>query len=143
MKSEPEVGLGGVQRWFTRTGNLHRTDGPAVVYPDGQEMWYFNGERHRIGGPACYGGLPGATAWYHCNRLHREDGPALVQADGSEDWFLFGERHRTDGPALIRNGITEWYVHGKQCTNTREYQLATKLTDAEMAAVILRYGSID
>ena len=120
MKSEPEVGLGGVQRWFTRTGNLHRTDGPAVVYPDGQEMWYFNGERHRIGGPACYGGLPGATAWYHCNRLHRED-----------------------GPALIHNGKVEWYVHGKQYTNTREYQLATKLTDAEMAAVILRYGSID
>ena len=31
---------------------LHREDGPAVVYADGDKSWYFNGKRHRMDGPA-------------------------------------------------------------------------------------------
>lgn len=31
---------------------LHRTDGPAIVWEDGDEEWYQNGELHRMDGPA-------------------------------------------------------------------------------------------
>lgn len=35
-----------------RLGKLHRTHGPAVVYPDGSYAWYNQGLRHRTDGPA-------------------------------------------------------------------------------------------
>jgi hypothetical protein len=31
---------------------LHRLDGPAVIYTNGDKEWFFMGMRHRIGGPA-------------------------------------------------------------------------------------------
>jgi len=55
----------GTERWH-RNGVLHRTDGPAISYPDGTERWYRNG------------------------RLHRTDGPAITHADGSQEWFSDG-----------------------------------------------------
>jgi hypothetical protein len=35
--------------------NLHREDGPAVIYPFGEEQWYRNGKLHREDGPAIDG----------------------------------------------------------------------------------------
>jgi hypothetical protein len=32
---------------------LHREDGPAIEYADGDKHWYLNGKRHREDGPAC------------------------------------------------------------------------------------------
>lgn len=34
---------GGAQVWF-EDGKVHRTDGPAVVSPDGVERWYVKGD---------------------------------------------------------------------------------------------------
>ena len=48
-------------------GQLHRTDGPAVEYPDG------------------------GTEWWYKNRPHRTDGPALDYADGTKKWYLHGQ----------------------------------------------------
>ena len=31
---------------------LHRTDGPAIEYPDGNKQWVVNGKLHRLDGPA-------------------------------------------------------------------------------------------
>lgn len=31
---------------------LHRVDGPAVIYVHGTEEWYINGQPHRENGPA-------------------------------------------------------------------------------------------
>ena len=31
---------------------LHRVDGPAVEYPNGDKEWWVNGKRHREDGPA-------------------------------------------------------------------------------------------
>lgn len=31
---------------------LHSTDGPAIIWGDGDEEWYQNGELHRMDGPA-------------------------------------------------------------------------------------------
>ena len=43
---------------------LHREDGPAVVYADGDRLWYLNG------------------------KLHRMDGPALEYASGRKMWYI-------------------------------------------------------
>jgi len=33
-------------------GELHREDGPAVIFPSGHSQWWINNKRHRIDGPA-------------------------------------------------------------------------------------------
>jgi hypothetical protein len=51
---------------YKLNGALHREDGPAIKYLDGEKQWFKNGERHR------------------------EDGPAVVYDDGVEEWWLEG-----------------------------------------------------
>jgi hypothetical protein len=51
--------------WF-QNGCFHRTDGPAISCPNGDQYWYQNGE------------------------LHREDGPARVYSSGSNEYWLNG-----------------------------------------------------
>ena len=48
-------------------GKLHREDGPAREWANGDKSWYLNG------------------------KLHREDGPAREYADGSKSWYLNDE----------------------------------------------------
>ena len=48
----------GVVEWRDADGRLHRSGGPARIFPSGREEWYRHGE------------------------LHREDGPAVVHANG-------------------------------------------------------------
>ena len=62
-----EIDKWGTKQWYNKKGQLHRTDGPAVVYADGTKQWWQNDERHRT------------------------DGPAVVYADGTEIWFINGE----------------------------------------------------
>ena len=45
MPPERIVDRTGAEHWFNPSGLLHRTDGPAVVYPDGNHSWWLNGER--------------------------------------------------------------------------------------------------
>lgn len=47
---------------------LHRLDGPAVEYANGDREWYQN------------------------NKLHRENGPAREYADDYMEWWLKGVR---------------------------------------------------
>ena len=47
-----------------KNGQLHRTDGPAVIKPNGHQAWYLDGKRHR------------------------EDGPAYIGPDGYQEWYL-------------------------------------------------------
>ena len=54
----------GSQHWY-RNGELHREDGPAIVYPNGPQHWYRNG------------------------KSHREDGPAVIRPDGYQEWCLY------------------------------------------------------
>ena len=53
-------------RWFYKH-NLHREDGPAIEYINGDREWWLNG------------------------KLHREDGPAIEFANGDKKWFLEGK----------------------------------------------------
>ena len=92
MKDKPicETDSYGSKRWYLN-GELHRTDGPALEYPDGDKRWYLNGKYHRI------------------------DGPAIEFAHGSEEWWVNGLLHRTNGPARkFGDGYTEYWINGKR-----------------------------
>jgi len=66
---------------------LHRIDGPAAEYANGDKIWYVNGKRHRLDGPALeYAN--GDKKWYVDGKLHRVDGPAVEYFDGSKSWFI-------------------------------------------------------
>jgi hypothetical protein len=70
---------------------LHRTDGPAIEYADGNKQWWVEDKRHRL------------------------DGPAVEHADGSVEWWVEDKRHRTDGPAVEHvDGSKEWWVEDKR-----------------------------
>ena len=67
LKYRIEVDEYGSRRYYNTNGLLHRTDGPAVEYADGDKSWYQNGQLHRI------------------------DGPAVEWADGIKEWYINGE----------------------------------------------------
>jgi len=54
-------------KWFNLEGKLHREDGPAVEWANGDKSYYLNG------------------------KLHREDGPALEDVDGYKSYSINGE----------------------------------------------------
>ena len=74
--------------WYKEgTDILHREDGPAIEYANGDKSWYKEG------------------------KLHRLDGPACEYANGNKFWYKEGKRHRLDGPAIKwADGYTKWYV---------------------------------
>lgn len=43
----------------------HREDGPAIIYANGHQCWYFNGQRHRLDGPACYNIYNQNNSWWY------------------------------------------------------------------------------
>ena len=89
----PIIDARGNHCWYNEHGELHRTDGPAMIYLTGSQFWYLNDE------------------------LHRADGPAVDCPDGYQLYFIHGKQHRTDGPASIcPDGTTEYWIHGNLLT---------------------------
>ena len=68
LKYRIETDERGTRRYYNSAGQLHRLDGPAVVYAGGANAWYQNGLRHRT------------------------DGPAIERADGTKRWYINGVR---------------------------------------------------
>jgi hypothetical protein len=66
--SQPKIEVDpyGTKHWYLND-KLHREDGPAVEYTDGEKEWYLN------------------------NVLHREDGPAIEWSNGTKFWYLNGK----------------------------------------------------
>ena len=88
--------------WFLN-GQVHREDGPAVIWADGGQEWWLNGQRHR------------------------EDGPAVIWADGGQEWWLNDQIHREDGPAYIgADGTQSWWLNSQEYTE-RDFNEKTKL----------------
>jgi len=54
------------KRWYLND-KLHREDGPAIEFADGEKSWYLDG------------------------KLHRVDGPAIEDANGTKYWYLNGK----------------------------------------------------
>jgi hypothetical protein len=104
-------------KWYRNEQvQLHRIDGPAIEWADGNKAWFVNGQLHRPDGPA-WEGANGGKEWWVTGRLHRTDGPAIEWASGGKEWWVNGQRHRTDGSAVEwASGGKEWWVNGQQLT---------------------------
>ena len=89
--------------WY-KEGELHREDGPAVEYANGDKSWYKE------------------------NKLHREDGPAVEYVNGDKSWYKEGIRHREDGPAVeYANGEIQYWLNNKYYSYTEWYAIVNKL----------------
>ena len=86
-KPKIEINKNGDKVWRLPNGDLHRENGPAIEYADGDKCWYLNDKRHREDGPAIEY-ADGEKWWYLNGKLHREDGPAVEFADGDKQWYL-------------------------------------------------------
>jgi len=103
----------GDKEWYKR-GKLHRDDGPAYEHSL-KEKWFCNGVLHRVDGPAYRDHM--RDTWYFNGKQHREDGPAQIGVGifkGEFHWYIHGKLHRVDGPALITMyGDRQWFLNGK------------------------------
>lgn len=80
------------EKQYWENGELHRIDGPAVIYANGDKFYYQH------------------------NLLHRDKGPA-IDSDGARYWYVNGIRHRVDGPAVILpGGYREFWINGQKYT---------------------------
>ena len=101
-------------KWINGVHELHRVDGPAVEYANGDKEWHQNGQQHRLDGPAIEY-KDGHKVWYQNGKLHRLDGPAIEYASGHKEWHQNGQRHRLDGPAVeYIDGSKAWYQNGQR-----------------------------
>jgi hypothetical protein len=102
----------GVEKWLL-DGKLHRRGGPAAIYPDGREEWWYHGIFNRVDGPRIKTG--NVEIWYKDHKMHRLNAPAVLYPSGEKEWWVDGKRHRVDGPAIIKpNGTKEWWVKGSR-----------------------------
>jgi hypothetical protein len=93
---------------------VHREDGPAIEYANGNKQWFIHGKRHRKDGPTIEWASGSKEWWFH-GKLHRENGPAIEGANGDKYWYLNGKLHREDGPAKeYADGYKFWYLDGKE-----------------------------
>jgi len=95
---------GDTLRW-SRLGQVHRDDGPAIITIDGDTLWVRSGKLHRDDGPAAIT-ADGTALWYRHGKLHRTDGPAIIYADGSEAWFVNGQRADAPAPRTAQFGCS-------------------------------------
>ena len=68
LKYRIVVDARGTRRYYNSTGQLHRTNGPAVIWADDHKEWWQNGQLHRTGGAA------------------------IEYADGDKWWFINGKK---------------------------------------------------
>ena len=76
------------------SGELHNSNGPALIWENGQHKeYYIKGQRHN------------------------PNGPAIVWADGSKAYYINGQLHNENGPAIIWvNGYKAHYINDKKLT---------------------------
>ncbi len=104
-------------------GQIHRDNGPAIVYNNGRKQeWYRYGRRHRDASYVPGEGLVDQPAIIHQNKLiyyrngwlHRDDdGPAIIQGT-TMFWYKNGWRHRDgDLPAVVYPDTQEWWQNNQ------------------------------
>jgi hypothetical protein len=75
-KTKPVIDHLGTKQWF-RDGELHRVNGPAIEYANGDRVWFFKGH------------------------LHRTNGPAVEYINGDKYWYLNGVEYPEDQFRLL------------------------------------------
>jgi hypothetical protein len=101
-------------------GELHRLDGPAIEYVNGDKEYWLNNVRIKKEDlsinkwPKCTINGLGNKEWMNeKGEYHREDGPAIEWPGGNKYWYINNKLHREDGPAIeFVNGTKEWYRNG-------------------------------
>jgi hypothetical protein len=63
----PRIDTHGNKWWHDSAGQVHRDNGPAIIWADGGRDWYQH------------------------SRQHRDDGPAVEWSDGDKEWCLNGK----------------------------------------------------
>jgi hypothetical protein len=109
-----EVRENGQKLWRDSRGSVHRDyDLPAVLYLEGDMLWYQHGNVHRDHDRPAYIGGDGSKSWHQYGKLHRDhDLPALV-SDEELQWYWHDEQHREgDKPASINSAAISWYRAG-------------------------------
>ncbi len=103
---------------YTKNGELHRLDGPALIKLNGTMKYYQNDELHRIGGPAVI--KHDKLMYYQHDELHIDplnnvQRPTVIYSNGSVDYHWHNKLHRLDGPAIIKiNRVVEYYQNGER-----------------------------
>ena len=112
MKNGLKVDKCGTKRWY-KNGKLHREDGPAGEYANGDKYWYKNGKQHR------------------------EDGPAIESVNGDKFWFKNDKWHREDGPTIERDNGTyfEYWLDGKQLNFPNDIRLTKEQMELYIAFI--------
>lgn len=77
-----------VRNKYDSQGRLHCTDGPAVLYPNGNYEWRYKGLLHRYDGPAIF--FDGCYEWWINGKKHRIGAPAITHPDGYQEWWTNG-----------------------------------------------------
>ena len=109
---------------------LHREDGPALEYANGDKVWYQNGQRHRLDGPAVER-VNAYKSWWQNGKRHRLDGPAIERTNGHKEWWQNDECHRLDGPAVeYGDGTKEYWINGSKLTK-QEFLARTQAPTCE------------
>lgn len=72
-------GLGGPL--YKLAGELHRLNGPAIIWVDGTELWYCSGQLHRDGGPAVVRTNGNNEYWEHGQRVANGSSGSGVDAE--------------------------------------------------------------
>jgi hypothetical protein len=94
----------GVVYYTNNNNQWHNPSGPAVIFPNGSKMWYFNGMLHREGGPAKELTSGVIEFWYKgkflkkfCHNsdgeLHSFSGPSVEYKDGTKQWYIDGVQY--------------------------------------------------
>lgn len=104
--------------WKNEEGNLHRLDGPAIEYSNGDKSYWENGKRHRLDGPAVIF-INGYTAYFQNGEPHRIAGPAIVHADGIKEYWIDGimlteddfNQRKCNPDTIVVNGVTYKRAH--------------------------------
>ena len=78
-------------KFHYKDDELHKEDGPAVIYANGIVEYRIEGKRHR------------------------EEGPAVVHLDAKEEYWIDGKKHRENAPAVIRaDCVLEYWINGER-----------------------------
>lgn len=102
--------------------NLHNTNGPAIVYPDGSNWFYRDGKLHNLKGPAANWSNGSKEYWVN-GRLHRRNEPAVNWPSGTEWIYQYGRLvdltlekliAKGEKPVAKIQGVQAHWINGKQ-----------------------------
>jgi hypothetical protein len=119
----PDVANLGTACIYLKNNQIHRTEGPAVVFDDGSYIWYLQGKRSRTNGPSTLIKNPLFREWRIGGKLHRKDGPAIEYAQTLEQ--LRKDKHLGPVNYSLEFWVIEFYVNG---VPHRDHPHAAKIT---------------